>query len=334
MEINKQTTRGAMIRARARYANLAEKPTKYFLSLEKANCQKKMIYRLENDIGEIIDNEKAILNEIRNFYDRLYSSCGEVDLSYLQKLNLPQLPQDIKDELDKDITITEIGDLLSELQNGKWPGADGLDASFYKMFWSSLKEPMYNAYTEIISKGLLHLSARQSVISLLEKVDKCPLKLQSWRPLCILNTDNKIYSKLLARCMQKATDFIIHSAQQGFIKGRHMAENLIKIQEIMQKCDDESINAFLISFDFLKAFDMLENEAMFAALRAFNFGEKFINMTKILYNQPVAYATNNDFWSPPIYPTRSCRQGCCYLPVIFIITVELLGIALRQNEKN
>ena len=40
LEINKESTKGAMIRARARYANLGEKPTKYFLNLENAKLSK------------------------------------------------------------------------------------------------------------------------------------------------------------------------------------------------------------------------------------------------------------------------------------------------------
>ena len=54
-------------------------------------------------------------------------------------------------------------------------------------------------------------------------------------------------------------------------------------------------------------------------------------MVKVIFNSPVAYAMNNGTWSLPIYPTRACRQGCTYSPSIFVLTVEILGLAIRQN---
>ena len=153
-------------------------------------------------------------------------------------------------ELEKDITLQEMGEALAELENCKCPGTDGFGAAFYKVFWLKICDLLLNVYNEAISKGEFHLTAKQSIISLLEKTDKNPLRLKSWHPLSLLNTDNKIYMKIFARRMQKASEHIIHPSQQGFIKGRYLAENIIKIQEIMEKCNKEDINALLISYDF------------------------------------------------------------------------------------
>ena len=87
---------------------------------------------------------------------------------------------------------------------------------------------------EIIHDKEFHLSARRSVISLLEKPNKDPLYIKNWRPLSLLNTDNKLFGKILATRQQKAMNYIIHESQTGFMKNRHLAENILKIQEIMQ----------------------------------------------------------------------------------------------------
>ena len=31
-------------------------------------------------------------------------------------------------------------------------------------------------------------------------------------------------------------------------------------------------------------------------------------------------------------PARGCKQGCTFSPSIFALTVEMLGIGIRQNE--
>ena len=57
-------TQGAMLRCRQRWADMAEKPTKYFLNLEKANYNKKTIHRLysvkEKKIVEKRGNKRSI----------------------------------------------------------------------------------------------------------------------------------------------------------------------------------------------------------------------------------------------------------------------------------
>ena len=83
----------------------------------------------------------------------------------------------------------------------------------------------------------------------------------------------------------------------------------------------------------MKAFDTVEHDAVFHALKSFNFGENYIQMVRMLFNKPELFVMNNGYWADPVYPTRGLRQGCCYSPLVFDVVVELLGLVLRQNSK-
>ena len=133
--------------------------------------------------------------------------------------------------------------------------------------------------------------------------------------------------------MQKAIGNIIHHSQQGFMEGRLMTKNILKIQQVMQYCEDQQVDAVLINYDFLKAFIMVEWEAIYSTLEAMIFRPVYISMVKTLFKNPIAYISNNGTWAEPIFLTRGCRQGCCYAPKIFVTVVELLGIAIRQNSE-
>lgn len=63
-----------MVRARAKSIEEGEKPTKYFLALEKRNYINKTISKIANDSGVLISNQQEILNEIKYFYQTLYSN--------------------------------------------------------------------------------------------------------------------------------------------------------------------------------------------------------------------------------------------------------------------
>ena len=62
-----------MLRARVQYYEEGEKPSKYFCNLEKHNFSNKLVSRL-NVNGNIIQNQGDIINEVRAYYKKLYSS--------------------------------------------------------------------------------------------------------------------------------------------------------------------------------------------------------------------------------------------------------------------
>ena len=143
----------------------------------------------------------------------------------------------------------------------------------------------------------MHTTARQGILSLLEKPKKDVLLVKSWRPLTILNADNKLYGKILANRLVCAADEVIHHTQTGFIKGRSAAENILKIMELISFSEAQKLDNLLISCDFEKAFDSVEWEAIFQILVAFNFGPNFLDMILTLFNEPSICVSNNGFWS-------------------------------------
>ena len=150
-------------------------------------------------------------------------------------------------------------------------------------------------FNEIAQEGKMHLSARRGILSLLEKLNKDPLKLTSWHALTLLNIDNKIFGKVLANRLQIAIRELVHHSQTGFIKGRLMSENLLKIMEIINECETKEIDGLIISFDFLKAFNTIQWEAILYTLAIFGFGPKYINLVMMLFTDPTVCASNNGF---------------------------------------
>ena len=235
-EFIKIKTQGAILRSRAHWAEHGDKPSKYFLNLEKKNYLKKTLYHIKHKSGQVLTNEKEILEEIRTFYEELYTSRTQPDLNYVEKLQIPKILDEEKASMDRDITMDEMGLALFALPNNKVGGTDGIPPDFYKVFWIKLKDILLEVYKETINKGCFHLSARRGIISLLEKVGKEGLEIKNWHPLSLLNTDNKIYSKMLAKCMQKCMSGIVHYSQNGFMPQRYMAEGIMKLLEVMNWC--------------------------------------------------------------------------------------------------
>ena len=71
--VRQKAITGSTIRARAQWINEGGKPTRYFCSLEKYNYVEKMIKCIQIDNGKTLTDQKAILNEIANFYSALFT---------------------------------------------------------------------------------------------------------------------------------------------------------------------------------------------------------------------------------------------------------------------
>ena len=131
-DIIKERAQGAMIRSKMKWCNEGEKPTKYFLNLEKHNYHHKTLHRLQLDSGKILEQAPSVLNEIRNYCDNLYKSRGEINEKYLEKLQIPKITQEQKEMLDSELTSIEIGKALKNMKLNTSPGTDGLTTNFYK----------------------------------------------------------------------------------------------------------------------------------------------------------------------------------------------------------
>ena len=186
MHISKEKTKGAMIRTKTNWEMLGERSSGYFLKLERKQFTNKTLYRIKNKQGVIIEGQKEILSEIENYYSKLYMTKGKITKTYIEKLEIPQISQQMKGELERPITQYEISLAIKEMKLNKTPGCDGLPIDFYKVFYPKIREFLLKLFHEIVREGEFHLSAKRGILSLLEKVGKESLLLRNWHVLTLL----------------------------------------------------------------------------------------------------------------------------------------------------
>ena len=326
--------KGAIIRSRKNWALHGEKNSRYFFALEKSNFKKKNRYILRHPIHQtIIEGAKNILSIQDDYYKKLYTSNNSnISPEYLKDLTLPQLSECDKKILEKDITRGEIRKVLWTMKHNKVPGNDGLPPEFYKHFWDTIGTLVENTIFEAVEKGF-PIDTRRGIISLMEKPNKDLLELKNWRPLSLLNTDYKILSKILATRLSKILPKIVHEDQSGFIMQRSMSDNIMELTSLVQWCNNQEIEALLVSYDFAKAFDHAEYNILFDIMRSFNIGEKYIQMVRNLYQEIESCTINHGFTGNYFKIKRGLRQGCGFSAPAFTLIVEILGQKIRQNNQ-
>ena len=126
---------------------------------------------------------------------------------------------------------------------------------------------------------------------------------------------------------------IIHSDQKGFMPGRKIATNIRRLFDLMCYCDQEKIEAFVLSLDFMKCFDRVDFSAIYGSLQFFGFADYIINWTRILYSSFQAGVLNNGYFINRISINRSVHQGGNASAMLFLVCAETLAIGLREDTK-
>ena len=120
-------------------------------------------------------------------------------------------------------------------------------------------------------------------------------------------------------------DNIIGEIQTAAIKNRTILHMLSTIRDIIDVSNKLSKNLAVILLDFLKVFDSLDLDFIFLAMKKLGYGENFIHMIKVCYNNIQFKIKINGFLSDPFTLMRGVRQGCSLSMLLYIIVAEVLA---------
>ena len=328
-----ERTAGLIFRSKARWAADGEKSSKYFFNLERTRANSKACQVLLKEDGTLLENIPDILDEQRRYYSELYKNDEEICFT-LQNNTTQMLNNEQYNLLNIPISINEIRTAIKSLPNGKSPGPDGLPVEFYKTFIDELAGVLFDHFSHVFQTGKMNKSAMEGVLNLIPKSNKDSRVLKNLRPITLLNVDYKIIEKLIALRLQSVLPSIIHSDQTGFMAGRRMAINIRRILDIMNHCENKDIPAFILSIDFMKAFDRCEVQSILESLKFFNFPTLIIEWVNILYKDFKVKVQNFGHFSKDIPIRRSVHQGGCASAFLFDILVEVMAIQFRENLTN
>ena len=334
--IMQHKTNGTILRSKVRWHEHGERNTRYFYGLEKQNYEKKTTTKLKLSDGSFTNDQSKILQEQMRFYKTLYTSNKQRSSTLSDPLcnfkeNIIPLENDDMLSCEGKVTQEECLKALNEFKNEKSPGTDGLQAEFYKHFWEELHTDMLQCFDYAYDSGKLSISQRRGIITLIPKPNKDTTVLDNLRPISLLNTDYKILTKVIAKRLEKVLPRIINPDQTGYIKNRYIGENVRLISDIMNYTEENNIPGIALFIDFRKAFDTIERDFINNCLEKFNFGPNIKNWVKILYNNVSSCVLNNGFGSEFFPVERGVRQGCPLSGLLFVIGIEILGRAIKND---
>ena len=334
-EVRKPLVDGLIVRSRAKWYELAEKSSQYFLNLEKRNYTSRIIPALKNKFGVGVTDQNAILSILEEHFKSVFSNhnSAEDPNYFVTSLNLLKVNEQEATELGKSVTLDEISLALKNMKNNKSPGSDGFPPEFFKYFWIELKYFVFRMFQECFENKRLPSTLQDGIITLLPKGNKPRDMINSYRPITLLNTCYKIIAGVIANRLKKIIPKLVSSCQTGFIKGRFIGENTRLMSDVAAYLKQTRQTALYVSLDMEGAFNSVSWSLIKAILNHQNFPEQIMTWFELLYEGSSARILYNGHLSGPILLKRSCRQGdplSCYL---FLLVMECLIRMIQINPQ-
>ena len=240
---------------------------------------------------------------------------------------------DYEHEICKSLfTLDELSATLKGLQTSKTPGSDGLSMEFYVCFWDDLEELLLSFLNKSLHADSLAKSQYEGLLRLIYKKDERRL-LKNWRPISLLNTDDKLASKIITERLKKVMASIVHQDQSCRVQGHNIFSNLHLGRDVLDFIDKTNEPAILVTLDQERAFDHVDHEFMLRVLHQFGFRPSFCHWVEFFYAHAFSRILINGALSSTVYLRRGVRQGCPLSPLLYVLVLEVLSTQICNCKR-
>ena len=225
--------------------------------------------------------------------------------------------------------VTEIKKARKEAAGGP----DGLPMSVLAEAVHILSEPLAMLYNMIQQSGNIPKAWKMTKVVMLHK-KKSQDDVKNYRPLSMSNHMGKVWERLInsAIMFHLEKHGLLDPHQHGFRANMGTQTNLLEMwEEIINRLEKDGSMVEFWSFDLTKAFDLLDhNKVLHLLKKAGITGMMGIVIQNWLCGR-VQYVENDGGISRQVPVNKSCIQGSCLGPTLFLVYIQSLLTKLKEN---
>ena len=281
--------------------------------------KRKLIVQMVDRDGNCQTDRKAIADIFADFYEQLYS-CAQQEATEVSAQTSTLSP----------FTLNELILAVKSLKRNRCADTTGIRAEMLKVGGKHLLEKMLELYNTILTGNMEPpASWSHSVISVIHKSGDATQP-QNYRPISIIPMLYKLFSKLLYRRLYPILDGAQCKDQAGFRKNYSTIDHTFVFSMLYEKSEEFNLNTWIAAIDFKKAFDSIDQEYLWKALKEQNVPSGCIRILRSLYAGQSAQV-KTDVLSRNFGIHRGTKQGDPLSSLLFNALLERVMTKVKPS---
>ena len=217
------------------------------------------------------------------------------------------------------IDLDEVKRTFRHIRSGTSPGLDGIPVEFYRRFKSFMYPLLVRLFSIICSQTTLPPQFSVGLMVLIPKTHPSSSLVADYRPITLLNSDYRIFSKLLANRLRSPLNRILPEVQTAFLPSRQIGDTILNLQFMTPLASVFKIPQIYGLFcDFQKAYDTVDRSFLFRILDRMHVGDKFLSFIRLLLTNTFSHTKVNGALSRRFSFLAGVRQGCPISPLLYL----------------
>ena len=250
----------------------------YYAAIKQLKSKPKGIsWGIKSTDGSILTDKESILERWSEFYEDLYKDDPSTYLEpdYSEEENIPP------------ILRSEVENAIKELKIGKSPGLDNIYSEYIKAGGEPLMNALLHLFLQIQQSGTIPQKFKDALIVVLYKKNS-RLECGNYRPISLLSHIYKVFISIIASRVKADLYASFRESQAAYQPGRGTIEQVIALEQIIEKSIEFNNPVYIVFIYFTKAFDSIKLDCLWKLLEQTNIDKRYISLLKSTYENSTA----------------------------------------------
>ena len=232
---------------------------------------------------------------------------------------------------DLTLTVTQVLDVLANLDASKATGSDEISARILKETVYEITPFLCELFSKSLRLGSLPMDWKlANVVPVFKKDNK--EYAENYRPISLLYLVSKVMERCVFNSVKDRVFSLIDSSQHAFITGRSCVTQLVEVLDYIGSQLDNGGQVDVIYLDMSKAFDKVSDRKLLWKLRDYGFSGNLLAWLESYLHDRMQRVTALGVNSQALPVTSGVSQGSILGPMLFLLYVNSLPGAIKYNH--